>query len=332
MAEVKILLVEEQDTIRAFLQKLLRREGHVVAGFARADEALAHLRSGFVPNVVIANSQSDEGRALATELAKSPVWSRVPLLASSGDAARIVESVKQLLSAQTYLPAEWDSVDFVVANYGTMAARLPALLARLSELSAEAGVLDEVQGSLDEAARGGRHMRSFVRYLRDYGHSEGEARVATDVTQALEQALEIAEHQINSRAHLVRELLPLPVVMASERQLSHVFLSLIINSVQAIEAGRADANRLRVAARTDENGWAVVEIEDSGSGIAAEVLPKIFDPYFSTKGGEGLGLGLYVSRTSLTQWGGSVACVRSEPGSGSTFRVELPPAAPRSAR
>ncbi len=337
----QLLLVEAVDSIRGLLQKALRRQGYVVAGFSRAVEAMAHLAAGFQPQVVIANLQTEEGRLLEAELKRSPVLSLVPVLGTAGDAGRIAERVGQLLGARLLTPDQWDSVGFIVGNYETMAAQLPSLLARMRELGAAAGTLAEVEASLKEAERGGRHARSYARYLREYGHAAEEPRVPTDVARALDSALETAEHQITTRARLVREIGPLPLVVARERQLRHVFVSLLVNGAQSIVDGGADggveggvdgnvdAQRLHVSARTDENGWAIVEISDSGSGIAPEVLPQIFEPYFSTKRGAGLGLGLYQCRVSLAEWGGTVECVRTEPGKGTTFRVELPPAAPR---
>src|SRR5206468_2539320 len=103
-----------------------------------------------------------------------------------------------------------------------------------------------------------------------------------------------------------------------------LFMNLLINAVQAIPEGRALENEIRVRTLTDSAGWAVVEIEDTGSGIAAEVLPVIFDPFFTTKPvGAGTGLGLSICRTIVTEMGGDIT-VSSEVGQGTRFRVRLP--------
>jgi signal transduction histidine kinase len=328
----QLLLVEEEDSIRALLQKLLRHEGHQVAGFAGAADALEHVRRGFVPQLLIANPESSVGRELVAALEQHPLLSKLPLCDSAGDVARIAERVQDLLEAAPGGPVEYDLVDFVAANYSTMTARLPSMLEKLRLLGEVAGNLPELKNAIERALSGGRKMRSYVRYLRDYGHAGGAARALTDVKGALEFALETAEYQITSRAQLVREIGPLPKVMAHERPLSHVFLSMLVNAAQSIVRGTREENFVRVSARTDENGWAIVDISDSGTGISPEVLPLLFEPYFSTKRGAGLGLGLYLSRVSLVAWGGTIGCVATEPGKGSTFRVELPPAAPRSSR
>jgi signal transduction histidine kinase len=328
----QLLLVEEEDAIRALLQKLLRHEGFGVAGFARAADALEHVKRGFVPNLVVANPESASGRELMAALEQIPTLGRVPLCDSAGDVARIADRARELLESGQKGPSEWDLIDFVAANYGEMAARLPGMLEKLRYLGELAGNLPELKHAIDEATRGGRRMRSYVRYLRDYGHAAGAARSLTDVKAALEFALETADYQITSRARLVREIGSLPRVMAHERPLSHVFLSVLVNAAQSIPEGAPGENFVHVSARTDENGWAVIDVSDSGSGIATEVQPLIFEPYFSTKRGGGIGLGLYLSRVALTAWGGNITCVATQPGRGSTFRVELPPAAPRSSR
>ena len=67
-----------------------------------------------------------------------------------------------------------------------------------------------------------------------------------------------------------------------------------------------------------------MEVSDTGSGIPPEVLPKIFDPFFTTKPvGQGTGLGLSISYKIVAQHGGRID-VRSQPGRGTTFRIELP--------
>jgi CheY-like chemotaxis protein len=81
-----------------------------------------------------------------------------------------------------------------------------------------------------------------------------------------------------------------------------------------------------VAACTDDEGFAVVEVSDTGVGIPPEMLPRVFDPFFTSKAvGEGTGLGLSISLGTVKSLGGTID-VTSQPGRGTTFRVRLPPA------
>jgi signal transduction histidine kinase len=97
-------------------------------------------------------------------------------------------------------------------------------------------------------------------------------------------------------------------------------LNLMINAVQAMSAGGGGELILSAAAGAD--GMAVIDVIDTGPGISAEALDKIFTAYYSTKRG-GTGLGLAMSRRIALEHGGSLT-VRSEPGKGSDFSLRLP--------
>jgi CheY-like chemotaxis protein len=111
--------------------------------------------------------------------------------------------------------------------------------------------------------------------------------------------------------------------MAAEHELGQVFVNLLLNAAQAIPEGRAPANVVRLAGRT-EGGFAVVEVRDTGVGIPPENLRRIFDPFFTTKPpGQGTGLGLSIVHGIVSSLGGTIE-VESEQGMGTVFRVRLP--------
>jgi CheY-like chemotaxis protein len=136
----------------------------------------------------------------------------------------------------------------------------------------------------------------------------------------------MALHEIVHRARIVRELGEVPPVEANEARLGQVFLNLIVNAAQAIPEGDQRHHEVRIATHTDEAGNVVVEVGDTGVGIAADVLPKIFDPFFTSKRpGEGIGLGLSISLGTVKSLGGDIL-VTSDPKQGTVFRVLLPSA------
>jgi CheY-like chemotaxis protein len=104
-----------------------------------------------------------------------------------------------------------------------------------------------------------------------------------------------------------------------------VFLNLVVNAAQAIPEGYADANEIRVRTRVDEpHGRVIVEVSDTGSGIAPEAMKKLFTPFFTTKPiGVGTGLGLAICHRIVSDMGGDIA-VSSQVGVGTTFRVSVP--------
>jgi CheY-like chemotaxis protein len=102
-----------------------------------------------------------------------------------------------------------------------------------------------------------------------------------------------------------------------------VFLNLIVNAAHALPEGNLKRNRLWVRSY-DDGTSAVVEVQDNGSGIPADVMPRIFDSFFTTKPpGVGTGLGLPISREIVRAAGGDLVA-ESEPGKGALFRVRLP--------
>jgi signal transduction histidine kinase len=102
-------------------------------------------------------------------------------------------------------------------------------------------------------------------------------------------------------------------------QLEQVFLNIINNAFDAVD----DGGRIDIELRSDESNMVSVRVTDDGNGISEENLKHIFDPFFSTKGEKGSGLGLSITYGIVEKLGGKMD-VRSEKGEGSTFRVTLP--------
>ena len=107
-------------------------------------------------------------------------------------------------------------------------------------------------------------------------------------------------------------------------QISQVVLNLLVNAIQAIEAtGREQGGRIEVATRPVGDYYAI-EVADDGCGIDPESIPRLFDPFYTTKPvGEGTGLGLSITHGIVTGHGGKIE-VESAPGQGTRFRVLLP--------
>jgi len=134
------------------------------------------------------------------------------------------------------------------------------------------------------------------------------------------------DNDIRHRAHLVRDFRAVPEVLGNDARLSQVFLNLLVNAVQALESCEREQSEITVRTSTDEKGFAVIEISDTGVGIAPHDLNKIFDPFFTTKPvGLGTGIGLSICHGIVKSMDGVIA-VDSKLGQGSVFRVRLPSA------
>jgi signal transduction histidine kinase len=115
----------------------------------------------------------------------------------------------------------------------------------------------------------------------------------------------------------------LPQVHCDREQIKQVFLNLVQNAMDAVE-GRGTIT-LRTFLSSEEDGmWVVGEVGDSGGGIPADILPNIFNPFFTTKQ-RGTGLGLAITRRIVETHGGKIE-VDNRLGEGTLFRVKLPPA------
>jgi C4-dicarboxylate-specific signal transduction histidine kinase len=128
----------------------------------------------------------------------------------------------------------------------------------------------------------------------------------------------------------------LPPVRGSFVELQQVLINLILNGLDACRevagAGLAmrEAPRLRIRVGPSTDG-VVIDVADNGPGIAPENRDRLFEPFFSTKSGEGgLGLGLSISRGIVERFGGTLEALPPEPGSGAVFRIFLPAAADES--
>lgn len=218
---------------------------------------------------------------------------------------------------------------YALMNVDHVLRRLRTAIAAGSMLPVDTGEdeLPSMTHALSRAVEGMQRVRGIVRNLLTFSQGGLEPRSVVDVRAILESSLQMAMHEIAHRARVVRELGDVPPVEANEGALGQVFLNLLVNAAQSIpEGGASGAQKVRVVTRTDESGNAVVEVHDTGSGIPPEVLPRIFDPFFtSAAAGEGRGLGLSVSHGTISRLGGRIVAT-SKVGAGSCLRVVLPPA------
>ncbi|HUL61149.1 MAG TPA: ATP-binding protein [Anaeromyxobacteraceae bacterium] len=226
-----------------------------------------------------------------------------------------------------------------MAALGTLAAGvaheinnpLAYLIANLDYASAELrpGADPAALGdALAEAREGAERVRRTVQALRAFARPSSGGRGPVDVSAELDAALRMARNEVRHHARLDVRIGPMPQVAAGDRELGQVFLNLLVNAAQAIPEGDAGRHLVQVVADTDPQGRARVEIHDSGAGIPADVLPRLFTPFFTTKAqGVGVGLGLAICHGIVQAAGGTIE-VESQLGRGTTFRVLLPPVVP----
>jgi PAS domain S-box-containing protein len=172
---------------------------------------------------------------------------------------------------------------------------------------------------------GVQRVAAIVQNLRGLARTSPPVLEPVALSDLIDGALEMVSVKVKrAGVEVTVDRAPLPKIACVPSQIGQVFLNLLVNAVQAIEAARRpEGGHVRVALRA-EPGRQVVEISDDGPGIAPEAMSRLFDPFFTTKPvGEGTGLGLAISHGIVTGHGGTIE-VRSTPGQGATFLVALP--------
>jgi signal transduction histidine kinase len=185
--------------------------------------------------------------------------------------------------------------------------------------------LQEVEAALSDALTGATRITDTVRDLKTLGRASDESTAMVDAADVMDVSLRILANPLRHRATVEKNLAHVASVVANESRLGQVFVNLLTNAADAMPERPAAQNLIKVSTRM-RGDEVSIEVEDNGSGIAPDVLPHIFDPFFSTKEtGTGTGLGLSICRTLVEQMKGRLE-VESMPGRGSLFRVLLPAA------
>jgi hypothetical protein len=182
--------------------------------------------------------------------------------------------------------------------------------------------LDEKLALALEAAEDVREGLGKMAFVSQSGAAVVPSQ-AIDIHEPLETALRMTRSIVGRRARLVRRYERVPAVRGDTTALTRVFAQLLQNAADAIPPYMPLANCISVRTYEDELGAAVVEISDTGVGIAASSIPLVFEPFFTTKSGAADGLGLTIARGEIVAAGGTIA-VDSVEGRGARFTVRLP--------
>jgi two-component system NtrC family sensor kinase len=188
----------------------------------------------------------------------------------------------------------------------------------LEDLSAE----DPNRRNLEEVVKQSERCREIVRGLLEFSRQSETGSERVDINETIEDTLRLVGKQaVFFNVQLSKNLEPtLPPVTGERSQLQQVLMNLIINAVQAM----GEKGTLTVATGESGEGFVEVQISDTGRGIPADEVDRIFDPFYTTKeSGEGTGLGLSIAYGIVTKHGGTIT-VASEVGKGSTFTIRLP--------
>jgi hypothetical protein len=196
----------------------------------------------------------------------------------------------------------------VISTYAQMLAK------QISEDEQKSKLLDKIAKQTFRASE-------IVNSLLNFSRTSTTEFVELDLGKVIQETLNLVEHQLRKSAIEVKldTQAALPPVKGNAGKLQQVFLNLFLNARDAMEAGGTLAIHV-----WSEDGFARIDVADSGQGIQPENLARIYDPFFTTKAArKGTGLGLSVTYGIVREHGGTIE-VESRWGAGSRFRVELP--------
>ncbi|MBN1141229.1 MAG: GHKL domain-containing protein, partial [Deltaproteobacteria bacterium] len=182
--------------------------------------------------------------------------------------------------------------------------------------------------AIREAA--GRAAR-IVENMLDFSRKNDALMAPQDLNRLLEKAIALAATDFDLKkkydfrhVEIRTEFASLPLISCVETELEQVLLNLLRNAGQCLHEARRPKPLIAIRTRR-EDPWAVIEVEDNGPGIPAEIRNRIFEPFFTTKKvGEGTGLGLSVSYHIIVQRHRGEMTVDSEPGAWTRFIIRLP--------
>jgi PAS domain S-box-containing protein len=194
----------------------------------------------------------------------------------------------------------------------------------MSELLQEGEAPESVRKQMVVLQQQARRAAEIVQNLMYFSRPPAPGKTPIDLGELVQRTLHLHAYSLrknNITVDFLKET-SVPAVSGDAHQLMQVFLNLILNSEQAMREVR-DRGTLRIRIENQEKSVSVI-FQDDGPGISPEILPNIFDPFYTTKRpGRGTGLGLSISKAILREHNGNVEAT-SGPGGGAVFTVTLP--------
>lgn len=184
--------------------------------------------------------------------------------------------------------------------------------------------LEEISDILGDIVDADKRAGEVIRRLRALFMKGEPTLQLLDLNEVVHEALDLAHSDLIRRKITVTLKLAsgLGPIYGDRVQLQQVFLNLIVNACEAMNGNTPDRCRLTFSSGSIANGNALIDVSDTGHGIAADTIDRLFDSFFTTKV-HGLGFGLSISRAIVAEHGGRIEAINN-PGGGATFRITLP--------
>lgn len=223
----------------------------------------------------------------------------------------------------TDLLGAYGKLTALITDPGESTARqIKSHLAAIAQLIEEMDldfVLKDTVSLIDESLDGAKRVKIIVDNMRNFTHPSIETHEKLDINDCLETTLAILSGNVPSQVKIDRRYAEIPRVSGQLREINQAFFNILKNALQAV----GEQGQITITTAADEKA-VLIQVADSGPGIDAADIGKLFDPFFTTREvGSGTGLGLFQAYSTVNTHGGSIS-VNSSPGKGATFTVCLP--------
>ncbi len=183
--------------------------------------------------------------------------------------------------------------------------------------------------AVSDANEGARRIRDVVEQARHPARVRPPGHPSCDLPAVIETVLRFTAPVVRARARVRWTRVGQALVRADEGRLIQILINVLLNAAEAMPEGCPEENYIEVSVTREPGNWVVLVVRDNGFGIDEGVLPRIFEPYFSTKTARGgTGLGLSICRDLVRSMGGTIQAARP-PGGGAQITITLPGAVAR---
>lgn len=258
--------------------------------------------------------------------------------------AHEINTPTQFIADNTrFLADAFAKLQLLIGRFGALRTAAEGVAVCAGELQAATDAEAEIEYSyltteiprcIEQTLDGLGRVARIVGSLKEFAHPGSPELTLSDLNRAVENSIVISRHEWKYVSEVATELDPnLPPVPCVVDEFNQVMLNLIINAAHAIsealKSRGGDKGKITVRTRSEAN-WAVVEVEDTGTGIAKEHQKRIFEPFFTTKPvGKGTGQGLAVVHAVMVKHHRGTIAVETDPGKGTKFILRLPLSQPQ---
>ncbi len=181
-------------------------------------------------------------------------------------------------------------------------------------------ISEDIVELLSESLDGANRVKEIVQNLKGFSRIDEEKVKQSDINECIESTIKVAWNELKYKATLSKDYGEIPLVSCNAQQMNQVFINLLVNAAHSIE----DNGEIIIKTWQNSTDHINVSISDTGQGISPEKLPRIFEPFYTTKEmGKGTGLGLSISYDIIKKHNGQIT-VDSVVGKGTTFTITLP--------